>query len=327
LLHYQSRISEMFVENISYVLTFIITTGMAILGVLVSFNLFQSSKRQVFQILLYQQIFLFSFFLYGIWGNIAIQEIISDFNLNNELSRKLALFIPMLGTPFLIISWFMHMRFIFGLMGYKLIKSTAYIYFISFFIIIGALGFSVQNQLLDIPVQPDLFIVRSLLVVNLGVILVSLIPVLMPTKKRLLKQMAVFKKFYLLYVTGVLTYSILLFYFNSFGFFYTCISLIFLFAISVIFPVFFKTQPDILSNTKTNIGFREFCDLYDISKREAEIILEICTGKSNKAIAEKLFITLQTVKDHNHRIYTKTQVKSRVQLANLVREKTVIKDF
>ncbi|MCG6187779.1 LuxR C-terminal-related transcriptional regulator [Maribellus maritimus] len=71
-----------------------------------------------------------------------------------------------------------------------------------------------------------------------------------------------------------------------------------------------------------NIDFSTFCNLYEISKREAEIILEICTGKTNKAISEKLFITLQTVKDHTHRIYTKTGVKSRVQLANLVREKT-----
>lgn len=319
----------MFVENISYVLTFIITTGIAILGVLLSFNLFQSSKKQVFQILLYQQIFLFSFFLYGIWGNIAIQEIISDFNLNNELSQKLALFIPMLGTPFLIISWFMHLRFIFGLMGYKLIKSTAYIYFISFFIVIGALGFSVQNQLLAIPVQPDLFVVRALLVVNLGIVLVSLLPLFRPTKNRFVKQTSVFKRLYLIYFTGVLACTVLLFYFNSYEFYFTCISLILLFAVSVVFPVYFKTQPGILSNahSKTNIGFREFCEMYEISKRESEIVLEICTGKSNKAIADKLFITLQTVKDHNHRIYTKTQVKSRVQLANLVREKTGIKDF
>jgi len=31
---------------------------------------------------------------------------------------------------------------------------------------------------------------------------------------------------------------------------------------------------------------------------------------------------LQTVKDHNHHIFIKTGVKSRVQLSNLVREKT-----
>ena len=76
-----------------------------------------------------------------------------------------------------------------------------------------------------------------------------------------------------------------------------------------------------------NMDYKSFCTEYEISKRESEIVWEICTGKTNKAIAEKLFITLQTVKDHTHRIYTKTQVKSRVQLANLVREKTGLAEF
>mgnify|MGYP005641712405 FL=1 len=71
-----------------------------------------------------------------------------------------------------------------------------------------------------------------------------------------------------------------------------------------------------------NMDFGTFCEFYEITKREAEIVLEICSGKTNKAISEKLFITLQTVKDHTHHIYTKTGLNSRVQLSNLVREKT-----
>ena len=69
--------------------------------------------------------------------------------------------------------------------------------------------------------------------------------------------------------------------------------------------------------TKLLRNFDAFCDLYEISKREAEIVTEICNGLTNKAIADKLFITLQTVKDHNHRIFTKTGVKSRVQLTRI----------
>ena len=83
----------------------------------------------------------------------------------------------------------------------------------------------------------------------------------------------------------------------------------------------------LVRTTNNSIDFITFCKLYEISKRESEIMLEICSGKSNKAISEKLFITIQTVKDHNHRIYTKTGVKSRVQLSNLVREKTGIREF
>jgi DNA-binding CsgD family transcriptional regulator len=69
-----------------------------------------------------------------------------------------------------------------------------------------------------------------------------------------------------------------------------------------------------------NISFEEFCKKFEVSPRETDIVREICNGLSNKEISEKLFISLQTVKDHTHRIYIKTNVKSRVQLIYLVKE-------
>ena len=53
---------------------------------------------------------------------------------------------------------------------------------------------------------------------------------------------------------------------------------------------------------------------YGITRREREIIKQVCSGKSNQEIADTLFISLQTVKDHTHRIYLKMDIKSRVQL-------------
>ncbi len=64
-------------------------------------------------------------------------------------------------------------------------------------------------------------------------------------------------------------------------------------------------------------AFEAFCQKYEISRREAEVIREIRSGKSNREIADTLFITLQTVKDHIHRIFIKTGVTNRVQLINL----------
>jgi DNA-binding CsgD family transcriptional regulator len=60
---------------------------------------------------------------------------------------------------------------------------------------------------------------------------------------------------------------------------------------------------------------------YDISKREREVIQLICKGLTNQEIGDTLFISLQTVKDHIHRIFLKTGVKNRVQLTNLIRFK------
>lgn len=53
---------------------------------------------------------------------------------------------------------------------------------------------------------------------------------------------------------------------------------------------------------------------YGITKREKEIIEQVCLGKTNKQIADTLFIALQTVKDHTHRIYSKMGISSRMQL-------------
>ena len=78
--------------------------------------------------------------------------------------------------------------------------------------------------------------------------------------------------------------------------------------------------PTFTAATDINISFEEFCNRFEVSPRESDVIREICNGLSNKEISEKLFISLQTVKDHTHHIYIKTNVKSRVQLINLVKD-------
>ena len=57
---------------------------------------------------------------------------------------------------------------------------------------------------------------------------------------------------------------------------------------------------------------------YQITKREREIVEQICLGKTNQQIADELFISLQTVKDHTHRIYTKIGINGRMKLVQLV---------
>jgi DNA-binding NarL/FixJ family response regulator len=52
-----------------------------------------------------------------------------------------------------------------------------------------------------------------------------------------------------------------------------------------------------------------------LSRREHEIVALIAEGLSNKQIARSLFIALATVKDHVHRILTKTGLPNRAALA------------
>lgn len=59
---------------------------------------------------------------------------------------------------------------------------------------------------------------------------------------------------------------------------------------------------------------------YGISKREREIIAWIIQGRSNNEIAEGLFISLHTVKEHVANVFRKTGAKNRVQLTRLFME-------
>lgn len=315
----------MWIEYIAYIATFIISTGTAVIGITISYNLYQSDKKPELAVLLYQQVFLFSFFIYGIWGNLGLREVIADLNLSEQISQKLAVFIPVIGIPFLIVSWFMLLKFAYNLNGYKFEKYIVYSYFPTLVVLVFILAFLIQKEILAIPENPDLFIVRIIVMLNLLIHVITLAPFFRPKRSTpILKETGFTKNRALLNFLGVLGYSGILIFFDVFGFISTCISIIILFAVSVFIPVKIRINMISTGNGKPtiNMDFLAFCSSYDISKRESEIIQEICSGKTNKAISEKLFITLQTVKDHTHRIYTKTGVNSRVQLANLVREKT-----
>ncbi len=66
-----------------------------------------------------------------------------------------------------------------------------------------------------------------------------------------------------------------------------------------------------LSEQKTEIAPN------DLSTREMEILKLLVQGSDYKAIAEKLFISPNTVRKHIANIYTKLQVSSKIQLVNL----------
>jgi DNA-binding NarL/FixJ family response regulator len=54
-----------------------------------------------------------------------------------------------------------------------------------------------------------------------------------------------------------------------------------------------------------------------LSKREAEVMELIALGQSNGQIAERLFLSEKTVKNHVNRIYAKLGVDSRVTAIDL----------
>ena len=57
---------------------------------------------------------------------------------------------------------------------------------------------------------------------------------------------------------------------------------------------------------------------YGLSKREQEVCLLILKGFEVKTIAEKLYISRDTVHSHIKSIYQKCNVRNKIQLSNLI---------
>ncbi len=73
-----------------------------------------------------------------------------------------------------------------------------------------------------------------------------------------------------------------------------------------------KQRQDILAEYKKNIETTEQTDFSNLlSQREIEVLGLINSGLSNKEIAEKLFVSLSTVKTHINNIYKILEVKNR----------------
>ena len=65
-------------------------------------------------------------------------------------------------------------------------------------------------------------------------------------------------------------------------------------------------------------------DRLGLSKRELEVLTLMATGLSNEEIAEKLFVSLNTIKTHSSSIFTKLDVKRRMQAAEKAKRLNII---
>ena len=69
------------------------------------------------------------------------------------------------------------------------------------------------------------------------------------------------------------------------------------------------------SGAGESAAFDLAADRHGLSKREREVAALLCRGRTNQEIADALFVALQTVKDHNYRIFQKAGVRNRTELA------------
>ena len=299
-------------------LIFILSVAFTAGGVVLSSRLRNRYHHEIFSTLLYFQVFIFTFGFYGIWGQVVIKAFLSTL-ISEELLLKFSDIAMLLGLPFLVFAWLMLIQFSLGVSGRK--NSNWFVLWfllVNFFIII-IVGYFISRAgaLKPVSLLKYYFISMSFIYYLLSSMLI-----VFPGKGGLVihdyDRMRIGPGIFLVMLLQCLP---LLFY-NSQPYPAIIFTLIF-FAGNTFLPIYFNyaTLFTVFSTIQDkDFSFEDFCKKYEVSPRETDIVREICNGLSNKEISEKLFISLQTVKDHTHRIYTKTSVKSRVQLIYLLKE-------
>jgi DNA-binding CsgD family transcriptional regulator len=287
----------------------------------------QKYRLPFLSIYFYFLIFLYIFGIYGVAGARIIRGILVSLESSTASIDYITLVFTYLGIPFLILAMYMFLRLCTEMVKRNLSTGFNLIYFSIQFIIFLAYGITLimisrfgENRF-DLIKRVILITYSSLFAINSFFALALMLfhqRRFIDIKER--KAIQTFGLLYLLIITALLVIADLS-HLSPWleGFF-----LVLLFA-SHLIPIFFLNinldkyyiEPVVVIDFNKSV--KDFAAKFSISGREKEIIELICKGKSNQDISDCLFISLQTVKDHIHRIYLKTYVKNRVQLANLIR--------
>jgi DNA-binding CsgD family transcriptional regulator len=303
-------------------LIFILSVALAAGGIVISSKLRNRYRHDIFSTLLYFQVFIYTFGFYGIWGQVVIKAFLSTY-ISAELLSRFSDIAMLLGLPFLVFAWMMLIQFSLGISGRKNKNWLVFWFLLLNFSIIIIVGYIIAKTS---AVKPISLIKNYFIPMNLLYSLLASLLILFPLKGRSIihnydRKIIAPSIFLIMISQGAL----LLFYTSQP---YIAIVFIFTFIAGNTFLPVYLNYGTLLSafidETKKDLSFEEFCKKFEVSTRETDIVREICNGLSNKEISDKLFISLQTVKDHTHRIYIKTNVRSRVQLIYLVKELKIL---
>jgi DNA-binding CsgD family transcriptional regulator/uncharacterized membrane protein len=295
---------------------------MAAGGVVLSSKLRDKYHNEIFSALLYFQVFIFTFGFYGIWGQVVIKAFLSEY-ISSELLSRFSEIAMLLGLPFLVFAWLMLIKFSYGISGRKSNNWFVFWFLLFNFSIIIIVGYYIVKTS---AVKPVALVKYYFILMNIiySIIASCLIwvrgngkPAIHDHDRKIIASSL---------IAIMLSQCIPLLFYKDQPYLATVFIFTF-FAGNTFLPVYFNygtLLSAFVAEPVKDLSFEEFCKRFEVSPRETDIVREVCNGLSNKEISEKLFISLQTVKDHTHRIYIKTNVRSRVQLINLVKELKIL---
>lgn len=277
---------------------------------------------------LYFQVFITVFGVYGLIGQLIARKILEQRGGTYQTIETIGHFFGFLGFPFLILAWFMFLRLCWEMSQKTLPRRVVLSYFL--LLVMLFLGYGAVILFTNLSPFTDRQY-AALSKVQTYVYAGIEVAVLAAGLSRLFRgardredpeERRGVRYFGLLWLFSYSS-ALALFLSSRRSGFSALVSII-AFSAANLLPLLYwrahlKKHPDVpLPRPFPSQDLSRFLADFKISKREEEVIRELCAGKSNKEIAQTLFISIQTVKDHIYRVYQKTDVRNRVQLINLV---------
>ncbi len=296
---------------------FIFSAAMAAGSILLVTKLLEEYPLPCLRSLFYHNLFISAFGFYGIWGQFLIVALAGS-RLDPSLYSTVSVFSLLLGLPFLVFGWMMLIKFAADASGANLSKWFTPVFLIVNFGIIILLGVVIREREFSdaLPLFRHYYVAAAL-IFALTATLILLRGDNPSPGRRERTGLA------LIISGGAVAQALALMLIPHSA--WMALSFVFLlFATITLSALYLSYRADlkpamIPDPMPLPHGFEDFIRKNEISPREAEIITEICNGLSNQEIADKLFISLQTVKDHTSRIYLKANVRNRMQLMALER--------
>ncbi len=296
---------------------FIFSAAMAAGSILLVTRLLEEYMYPCLRSLFYYNLFISAFGFYGIWGQFIIVALAGS-RLDPALYSTISVLSLLLGLPFLVFAWMMLLRFAAEASGIKLWNYFTVVFLVFNFGIIVALGLAIREMDFSdaLPLFRYYYISAAVLYAIISVALLVRGGSVSPGRRDRLALA-------FLVAGGALTQALTLLLIPH-SVWMALVFVFLLFAAITLLSLYLSYRADLKpvrlpEPLPLPDGIEDFIRKNEISPREAEIITEICNGLSNQEIADKLFISLQTVKDHTSRIYMKTNVRNRMQLMALVR--------
>jgi DNA-binding CsgD family transcriptional regulator len=307
------------------IVTFVLCLGLTVASVLVSRQLLATYASEFLRHHFYYLAAFHAFAFYGLWGQILTRSVLASLDTEAGAVDVVAGVLPVLGVPFLFMSWVMLLNMACSMFG-KTFKTAWYSLHVAVFLVLLAASWLAVSVLQAEPEAPaaSVGVVEALAMIGTELFYFSVFLAFVARfrgaaegeKRRVLLTFA-------LLLAGAYAARSLLAGLVLIDVRLGTVALLAVHASNLPPLLYLRAKADrvfspVKAEQATKLGIEHALDRYGVTKRERQIVEKICLGKTNKQIAEELFISLQTVKDHTHRIYSKIGINSRVQLVQLM---------